>query len=32
MEKLRQMIKPDQFNMLKVVKSTLEFILYSGLQ
>ncbi len=30
MEKLRQMIRPDQFIMLKVVKSTLEFIRFEG--
>ena len=30
MEKLRQMIKPDQFIMLKVAKSTLEFIRFEG--
>ena len=30
MEKLRQMIRPNQFIMLKVVKSTLEFIRFEG--
>ena len=30
MEKLRQMIRPDQFILLKVVKSTLEFIRFEG--
>jgi arginine/serine-rich splicing factor 17 len=30
MEKLKKMIKPDQFIMVKVVKSTLEFVRFEG--
>ncbi len=30
MEKLRQMARPDQFLLLKVAKSTLEFIRFEG--